>query len=480
MTGRPRRGIMAASMLHARLHRLILPFCLALAAGTGAVRADPPAVEPATATGERDTAYQEFRRQFDAGRYGEALPHAERVVRLTEALDARHPDLASALNNLGATEYRLGDFVAAQRAYGRAVTLLEETHGSLSPRLIAPLRGLALTYQGTGRNEIAVPLLERAVSISRRSHGLFNPAQKDVLAPLVDGYAALARWKEANLAQQYSLQISEHQYGSNDPRLYPALQQLGRWYADTWQRNAAREIWERLRTLTADPAHPDPMGEIVALRGLAEAYRLDYQLGPEPVERVMGDLPPRIDPFNSEPGRRQASLLGMSFLAPEGREALEQALALAEHMRPPATVAMAVVLVDLGDWQLIAGETDRAFPYYTRALPLIPGDDGGAESRDGPLTRPGLLLYRQSSASTRYRDEPATLFVEKYAVAEFTVTAEGRVRDAKIVEGDATDSQRSSFLNAISHAIYRPRFVEGKPVATDGVRHRETFRQPKG
>jgi protein TonB len=79
----------------------------------------------------------------------------------------------------------------------------------------------------------------------------------------------------------------------------------------------------------------------------------------------------------------------------------------------------------------------------------------------------------------RHRDQPAGLVFEKYAVAEFTVTADGRVREAKIVEGDAADAQRSSFLAAISRATYRPRFVDGKPVATAKVRYRESFRQLK-
>jgi len=477
---------------------LALLSLLALAAGGAVVRAAdapgaaPPAAPPAPAaapaaaaaaasTAERDAEYLAFRADFDARRFAEALPHAERVVALTEQLDARHPDLARALNNLGATHYELHDYVAAQKAYARAVALIEEAQGDLSPRLVAPLRGLALTFESTGRSDLAVPLLERAVAISRRAHGLFNPAQASLLTPLIDGYVAVGRFKDADRVEQYALQIREHEYGTGDPRLFPALQQLARWYTSTGQRVAARQTWERLKSIDADAKHPDPLGQIVALRGIAETYRLDFQEGVEPPPPPRpGELPPLQSALDLDPMRRGQSAFGPDYvLDSAGQEALEHALALAEHLEPPAPLALAVVLVDLGDWQLLAGRPERALPYYQRALPLVPADAGGAESAEGPLSRPGLLLYRHPAASTRYRDQPAALYVEKYAVAEFTVTEAGRVHDPKITEGDASDTQRSAFLYAIGHAIYRPRFVDGKAVATEQVRYRESFRQPK-
>jgi tetratricopeptide (TPR) repeat protein len=478
---------MLPRMTRTRRHRLALACSLALAAGGPAARAaesPPPAAESAAqapAAAEREAAYRAFRREFDAERYNEALPHAERVVSLTESLDAHHPDLATALNNLGATHYRLGDHLAAEQAYGRALALVEEAHGALARQLVVPLRGLALTYQSAGHHDFAVPLLERAVAISRRSNGLFNPAQKELLTPLVDGYAALGRWKDADRVQQYALQISEHQYGTSDPRLFPALQQLGRWYAGTAQRNAARRVWERLLAISSDAAHPDPIGQIVALRGIAEAYRLDYQFGAEPPEQPRpGEPPPMREPLEFSSARQSPSMIGPEYvLSSAGQDALEKALALAEKIKPPPTTALAVVLVDLGDWHLVAGRLARALPYYRRALPLIPAETGSAEAAGGPLSRPSTLLYRPPPASMRHRDQPASLYVEKYAVAEFSVTGEGRVREAKIVEGDASDAQRAAFLGALAHAIFRPRFVDGKPVATDKVRYRESFRQLK-
>jgi tetratricopeptide (TPR) repeat protein len=471
-----------------RLHLLLFASLLAPAAGLTAEPAaepvadqQPAAAGAAAAAAERDSAYRSFRHDFDARRFAEALPHAERVVSLTEQLDAHHPDLARALNNLGATQYELHDYLAAEKAYGRALALIEETHGSLSARLVAPLRGLALTYAGTGHAELAVPLLERAVAISRRAHGLFNTAQSELLTPLIDSYVAVGRYREADKVQLYALQIGEHAFGAADPRLGPALRQLGNWYLQTAQRREAREVWERLQALCASAAQPDRLCQVVALRGIAESYRLDFQFGVEPLPAPRPGAPPLVrDSLDLDPSRRPQSPFGPEFvLDSAGESALQHALAVVEQLQPPAPLARAVVLVDLGDWQLLAGRMDRALAFYQQALPLMPADGGGAESAASALSRPGLLLYRQPAAAERHRDQAAALFVEKYAVAQFTVTADGHVKEARVVEGDATEAQRSGLLYAIGRAIYRPRFVDGKPVATENVRFRESFRVPK-
>jgi tetratricopeptide (TPR) repeat protein len=490
--------------MRSRTTLTVLAFALALAAAPAGARADQapapspspaPAEAPAASAtapaapavapeddarrrtvAERDASYLAFRQEFDAGRYTEALPHAERVAELTELLGAQHPDLARSLNNLGATQYRLGDFGAAEKSYVRAIRIIEETQGSLSPRLLAPLRGLGLTFEGSGRHELAVPLLERALAISRRNRGLFNPEQKDLLEPLAEGYVALGRYRDADRTQRYTLAISEHAYGENDPRLIPALRELGQWLERSGQRNASREVWERLKALASDRAHPDPIAQIVALRGIAMSYRYDYQFGSEPIERRPGELL-MPDPFETDPSRNPALLGPHYLLSSAGEDALKEALAIAEKL--PARTALGVVLVDLGDWQYLSNRPDKALAYLHRALPLLAGSADSAESDSGPLSRPVQLLYRQPELAERYRDQPPSAVTEKYAIAEFTVTAEGRVRDVQIVEGDASDGARGALSNAIAHAIYRPRFVDGQPVATSKVRFRESFRQLK-
>ena len=467
---------------------------LGLVAGGGATaRADEPprrpeltaeALDQAASRRERNAAYAAFRADFDAGRYADALPNAERVVALTEAADATDADLPRALNNLGATQYRLGDFAAAEAAYARALRLVEEQQGSSSRRLLAPLQGLALTYQAAGQHDAAAALLERAVAISRRADGLFNPQQRELLRPLEDSLVALGRFQEADRDQVYEFRVSEHQFGPSDPRLLPALERLADWYTATGRNMQARATWQRVLTISADRRSPSLAGALAALRGVANTYRLDYQNGPEAVE----DSVPRTGQagFHSDVSERDAfgrriqrGADGEYRLESQGKEMLEAALKLAERAQPPAPRAVAAVLVDLGDWHLIAERPDRARPLLVRAASLLPGAGSVAEGTAHPLSYPVQLLYRPPPAARRLRDQPAAVVTEVFATAEFTVTADGRVKDVRIVEGDANETQGASFKTALGKAIYRPRFADGEPVATENVRVRETFRTMK-
>jgi tetratricopeptide (TPR) repeat protein len=456
------------------------PFIALLLACAGTALAAGP--DTAALLAERQAAYREFRAAFDTGRYSDALPHAERVVVLTEQLAGDPAELPRALDNAGATQYRLGDFVAAEASYGRALQLLEERHGAASRQLLTPLRGLALTYQAAGRRDAAVPLLERAVAISRRSDGLFNDQQIELLEPLIEGYVATGRWQDAEQAQLYAYQLNERKY-RGDPKLNPALKRLALWYEQTRRFASARRTWSRMYVISTDEAHPNLVGAVDALRGMARTHRLEYLYGPEVVNEAEAQnadsLGFRMDSAERDPfGRRIQSGTAISYqLDPQGREYLQAALALVERADPPQPYARGILLVELGDWQMLARGGD-ARQLYARAWPLLPHEPGAAEGAlRNPLLYPGQLLYRAPAAARRYADLPEAAVIVHYAVAEFTVAADGRVQDAKVVEGDADDDQKASFLNALNRAVYRPRYVDGSATETEKVRFRETFRE---
>lgn len=454
-------------------------------ASTEAPAAPAAAATPsgdAAALDERDQAYKTFRAAFEAGTYAEALPHAERVVALTEQAARDAAELPSALNNLGATYYKLGDFLAAEKAYMRALQLVEERHGASSQRLLTPLRGLALTYQAAGHKDASTPLLERAVAISRRSDGLFNEGQLALLEPLVESYVATGRWQEAEQAQLYAYQLSERKY-RGDPKLIPALKRLANWYEQTRRYTSARRTWSRMYLISTNKTNPHMGGAIEALRGMARTHRLEYIHGPEVTDeneaQNAGNLGFRMESVERDPfGRRVQGGPASSYqLDPQGKEYLEAAIAMVERADPPQPYAKAILLVELGDWQSLANRNESR-KHYEQAWPLLPHDPGSADTAArNPLLFPGQLLYREPTAARRYENLPAAAVIEHYSVAEFTVTAEGRVKDAKIVEGDANEDQQEAFLSALGRAIYRPRFVDGKAVDTERVRFRETFRE---
>ena len=94
----------------------------------------------------RMEAYQQFRSLYDLARFDEALPLAKHVVELSEASAERDHELPIAYNNLGATQYQLADYPAAEGSYRKSLELLESTQGISSRRLVVPLAGLGAVY----------------------------------------------------------------------------------------------------------------------------------------------------------------------------------------------------------------------------------------------------------------------------------------------------------------------------------------------
>src|SRR5438045_9779568 len=96
-----------------------------------------PAVALAVTDAERVAVYRDFRAAFDARRYPDALPLAEKLVALTqEQYGAKDRELVNPLANLGTTRYRMGDYKGAEEVYLLSVEIDDDTGGN-SDRLLS-------------------------------------------------------------------------------------------------------------------------------------------------------------------------------------------------------------------------------------------------------------------------------------------------------------------------------------------------------
>ena len=74
--------------------------------------------------------------------------------------------------------------------------------------------------------------------------------------------------------------------------------------------------------------------------------------------------------------------------------------------------------------------------------------------------------------------------IEGYAIVEYTVTKNGSVRDARVVEAFTSDGNPTTIFNsnAIKSALkykYKPRVVDGEPIEVPGVRTKISFNLAK-
>jgi protein TonB len=64
--------------------------------------------------------------------------------------------------------------------------------------------------------------------------------------------------------------------------------------------------------------------------------------------------------------------------------------------------------------------------------------------------------------------------LEGYVIVEFTVTRQGTVRDASVVESTSTLFERAA-VDAALKFKYKPRVIDGEAVEVPGVRNKITF-----
>ncbi len=431
----------------------------------------PPAVPAVASTPEeRQQVYREFRALFDAQKFSDAAAPAAKLVAMTEAASGPHDaSLVAPLVNLATTLYQAGDFAGAEQAYLRAIHIIEEKSGGLSKELLAPLRGLGLTYLAADQPQAALEQFRRGVDIVRKVDGLFSENQQELLDPLVRSYQLTGQMAEAEQEAIYRFRVSENKFGRNSAEVVPALEKLAQWYSEVGRNTTARQYFARAAGIVQRTSGPADLKMIVPLRGIANTYRLEYIYGPE------------LTPDQQQPNPGSATMnatMGTTPTVPEynttnvkpdsqGESALRSALSIVESARPIDTGVQSVLLVDLGDWQLLDGDKDGAIQSYSRAWALL---KDLPPPQNGLLTAPSPVLYRQPAVGFRSQRAKDENIVEGFVDVEFTVAPDGKVTGEHTVSKSATDAQERAVLTAVKKARYRPRFEDGAPVATPGVR----------
>ncbi len=448
MASRPRPPILAA----------VATLALAVAA-----LAAPGTTRAVTDT-ERFEVYQSFRTAFDAARFTDALPFAQRLVALTEEqYGAEDRQLVNPLTNLGTVYYRLGDYPNAETTYLRALRLIEGKLAGADRMLMRPLVGLGETYLATKQHAEGATALKRAVDLSRNLDGLFNVEQLEILDPLIECYVALDRLTDAEKENQYAFRVAESAYGRNDQRMLEPLDRLARWYEFVGRYTSARGLHARALQVAENAAGRGTPQSVAALRGLARSYYLEFIYGPEEAEQ-----PP--DPFATNSAMPQVGQTE-NRLNPDGERALRFALEALEKADPPDLRARGETLVELGDWYLIGGAPAKANEAYRAGWKALneAGNDAVAL-----LATPRRLAYRPPSASiARARPSDPGSFEERYVEARFKVLPDGKVVDVETAGTDAPAAIEKATLFAVRKARYAPRIENGEPVTTEGVMLRE-------
>lgn len=431
-------------------------------------------VPVAAAPPPRPESQQEFWARYDKRDWSAAIEEGRRLVQVANEKAKEKPqDLANALTLLGNALLSSGDKVTAELSYREALRITELQGNGADPALLDPLRGLGYTLALLERHEEAIPYLERALIVSRRTFGLFDMGQQGLLRQLASSLTQTGRAVDGAKQMLYLQRVGERTYGERDPRMSPLLCVIGDWYVDTGNFTLGRDRFRDALHISERKLGKNDPALVQPLRGLARSYVQEIYFishGYQPLQdRTMLD-PTSIEPKGINP----------KYISSDGERSLQRALAILEASPDTTPAVLTDTLIQFGDWYQIKHQPEKALSYYRRAATLAGSVDAASlEAAAAPLSFPVRVYYPMPPLAMRNRQLSPEQIDEKFVAVQFTVTGLGDVEDAKVVEQNGTSRQASEALEAIRASRYRPKFVNGEPVETQGVVIREVFKMRK-
>lgn len=442
-----------------------------------------PCATGAAALSVGNPGQQEYWAQFDKKDWDAAIAAAEKIVAAARpAADATAGlHLAEALTLLGNAQFSKGNMVAAEAAFTEALELTGRYTDRASDKLIDPLRGLGFTLAAEGKHDKAIPYMERALLVSRRSAGLFDISQQGLLQQLANSLAITGAPIEGEKQMQYLVRLGKQAYGEKDVRMVPLYCTVAHWYSDVAQMDQARSNYRKALGIAESSSGRNSVAIVAPLRGLAQTY-------PDEIALTNLGIPTRKERLQAAPDDPVSDVqqpYNPRYIAPEGERALQRALRTLDADPHRPTRLLIETLVQTGDWFLLKLQPDKAMTYYARAAKLIDEKSGASAVDDGIGDAAGLLsfpvpvYYLTPAAATRNLKLAAYEVEDRYVQVEFTVLPDGNIADEREVGHDGSNRHVVQTLAAIEGARYRPRFVDGHPVATTNVGYRQIFKVRK-
>jgi tetratricopeptide (TPR) repeat protein len=392
--------------------------------------------------------------------------------------------LEQALTALGDAYLSANQYAPAEVAYREAVQSAEQHGGPETVRALAPLTGLGTTFARAGHHADAIPLLQRAVAITRAQLGMFDMRQQDVLKTLAGSLTALDRQTEAQDAMVYRVRVAEKKYGEGNPKVIPWLCDLGNWFVDIGKTPEARMTFYTALNIVGTTESLEAPIIVEPLRGIARAWMLrpsypdDWRRPPRPALCPPIQDNPLVPPECVAARRDSIGRLAVEprKLHQEGEDALKRALRIVESDPDSPAQTRIETLIQMGDWYQIKKAPREALTYYQRAWQLIRTTPKLPDSAATALNVPLRVYYPTPQIVAGVPTQVAAVDTEShYVQTEFTVNADGSVRDARIVEHDTRDRYARDILKAVSESLFRPKFVDGQAVAATGITYREVF-----
>ena len=210
----------------------------------------------------------------ESGSYAEAVPVVQRALRILQKVHGdQHPDVAMSLNNLAELYRAQGQYAQAEPLYKRSLDLREKALGPSHPAVATSLNNLAALYEDQGQYAQVEPLLKRSLDLREKALGPGHPHVAASLNNLAGLYQAQGQYAQAEPLYKRSLDLREKALGPGHPDVATSLNNLAFLYEDQGQYAQAEPLYKRsldLREKALGPGHPQVAA---SLNNLAALYQ---------------------------------------------------------------------------------------------------------------------------------------------------------------------------------------------------------------
>ncbi len=331
----------------------------------------------------------------------------------------------------------------AELDYREALRIAEKQFGPFEPELIEPLTQLGRMRLSDSDQDEAELLLLRAKDITHRNAGIFNVEQDELLNDLTSVYMSQGRLMKAKHQQSLKLRAAEETYGES-PKLVAALHDYAKWAAKAGDFPQVRKSIERAIDIQEQAFGPNHLGLVETLRLRAKLYEFHPVLTtPRTGERALGRV---AEIYAAQENVDQIDLLSAR--------------------------------TDLGDWYLRDKRRHKALLYYREAVAKAEQDGIDERLINEFYGAPKLIRYDQGKSFFYGRDIDKALLAGGKIVVEFHVSARGHTQHWRVIEDTVNNPDvTAAVLFRIKTAYFRPRFIDGEPVAASGVQYQFDINQ---
>ena len=394
---------------------------------------------------------------LDSERYAEAVGLSEELVDMAESdqtIDTM--SYARALSNAAILDAVSGDRKNALLRTDKAVELIEASD-HFHPDLLNILMVKSYTHNAEDMHLNAEDDLRRAQHIAHRMDGVYTTKQIPIIKSLVGIKIVRGEYREADQEQRFSLRVSERAYGVASEELMPTLERLGVYFAGRG---------------SSIPLNTNQDGRLYRDRLFRESSRM-FERSITMIEDKHGDNDLRL----------LAPLKGLSrtkYLQGYGRisaeRPMERALQIVQNNPATDTIDQARAIVTLADLYTITSDV-RSSTLYLEAWQLLAEDEAYAELRYELFGQPHRLKPEVPIAPVLIRHP---IDVEKgtelYVDIQYNIREDGKVRDAKVLDGNVPNADRRMMRDFVSTMRYRPRIADGELQMTEGMSLHQTYR----